>query len=54
MNESRWKDETDPTPSHRRGGLYAIADVLEELMEQYSARFPEWTDVVPEEEALAV
>ncbi|HUT92132.1 MAG TPA: hypothetical protein VMY37_21740 [Thermoguttaceae bacterium] len=54
MNESRWKDEMEPTPSHRRGGVHAIADVLEEFMEQYLARFSEWTDVVPEEEALAV
>ena len=54
MNESRWKDETDPTPSQRRGGVHAIADVLEEFMEQYLARLSEWTDIVPEEEALAV
>ena len=54
MNESRWRDEMEPAPSHRRGGVHAIADVLEEFMEQYLARFSEWTDVVPEEEPLAV
>jgi len=54
MNESRVNDDVEPTASHRRGGVHAIADVLEELMEQYLARFSEWTDVVPEEEALAV
>ncbi len=54
MNESRSSDVMEPAPSQRRGGVHAIADVLEELMEQYLARFSEWTDVVPEEEALAV
>ena len=54
MDHSPGSDEREPAPSHRRGGVHAIADVLEELMEQYLAPFSEWTYVVPEEEALAV
>jgi len=54
MNESRGNDVMEPAASHRRGGVHTIAEALEELMEQYLARFSEWTDIVPEEEALAV
>ena len=47
MNESRVNDDVEPTASQRRGGVHAIADVIEEFMEQYLARFSEWTAVVP-------
>jgi hypothetical protein len=53
MSESPFEDRFGPTSSQRRGGVYAIADVLEELMEQYSARLREVTVVVREEEAVA-
>jgi len=54
MDESRKNRVMESTRPQRRGGVYAIADVIEELMAQYSARVGEWTDAAPEEEALAV
>jgi hypothetical protein len=56
MSESRLEDGRRTVPSPRRGGVHAMADVIEELMDHYAARFSGVSQVivvVPEEEAVA-
>jgi hypothetical protein len=53
MTENRFADHAEAAPSRPRG-VYPIAEVLEELMKQYPARFLESPVAVAEKEALAV
>jgi carbon storage regulator len=54
MDENRFADHGEVLPSERRGGVHAMAEVIEELREQYPAPFLQRPPAVPEEEALAV
>ena len=53
MSENGFPQYPESAPS-RPHGLYPIAEVLEELMDQYPARFLELPVALAEKEALAV
>jgi hypothetical protein len=41
MNNTRYETRTNTDLQARRGGVHAIADVIEELLDRYGSEFPE-------------
>lgn len=41
MNNTPCETRTDGESQARRGGVHAIADVIEELLDRYGSQFPE-------------